>query len=119
MLYNELYKDPWYLAAEASNGYWSTVLYSILVPHTTQFSPERMKDFIRSMTTCFNKCVDGFDAICGNHLKEEIKAQFHANCFEYLLRGVYTHYETSSSERDNLGNAIFEYARKTSDNSEP
>jgi hypothetical protein len=70
------------------------------------------------VTTCFNKCVDGFDATCGDRLKEEIKARFRANCFEYLLRSVYVCYNTPSAKRDNLVRAILEYARETSDGSE-
>ncbi len=118
ILANELHKDPWYLAAQASDGSWSTVLYSVMVPHTTQFSSKKTEDFINSVTTCFNKCVDGFDATCGDCLKEEIKARFRANCFEYLLRSVYVRYNTPSAERDNLVRAILKYARETSDGSE-
>ncbi|MBR1843778.1 MAG: hypothetical protein IJ793_02815 [Opitutales bacterium] len=40
ILTNELYKDPWYLAAQASDGSWSTVLYSVMEPNQTQFSPK-------------------------------------------------------------------------------
>ena len=119
MLYNELHNDPWYLAAQASDGSWSTVLYSVMVPHTMQFSSKKMEDFINSVTTCFNKCVDGFDATCGDCLKEEMKARFRANCFEYLLRSVYVRYNTPSTERGNLVHANFEHALKTSDRSEP
>ena len=59
ILANELYKDPWYLAAQASDGSWSTVLYSVMEPNQTQFSPKGMKNFIDSVTTDFNKCIDG------------------------------------------------------------
>ena len=90
-----------------------------MVPHTMQFSSKKMEDFINSVTTCFNKCVDGFDATCGDRLKEEIKARFRANCFEYLLRSVYVRYNTPSAERDNLVRAILKYAREMSDGSAP
>ena len=116
MLYDEPYKDPWHLAAQASDGSWSTVLYSVMEPNQTQFSPKGMKNFIDSATTDFNKCIDGStadDAV----LKESVKQQFRGNFIEYLLRGVYAFYETPSPERDNLVNDILEYARKTSDDS--
>jgi hypothetical protein len=118
ILANELHKDPWYLAAQASDGSWSTVLYSVMVPHTTQFSSKKTEDFINSATTDFNKCIDGStadDAV----LKESVKQQFRGNFIEYLLRGVYAFYKTPSPERDNLVNDILEYAGKIPDDSEP
>ena len=118
ILINELYKDPWYFAAEASDGSWSTVLYSVMVPHTMQFSSKKMEDFINSVTTDFNKCVDG-STVSDMDLKKNIKQQFRANCFEYLLRSVYVRYNTPSAERDNLVRAILKYARETSDGSAP
>ena len=118
ILANELHKDPWYLAARASDGSWSTVLYSIMVPHTMQFSSKKMEDFINSVTTDFNKCIDG-STVNDVDLKKNIKQQFRDNCIEYLLRGVYVRYNTPSAERDNLVHAIFEHALKTSDRSEP
>ena len=118
ILANELYKDPWYLAAQASDGSWSTVLYSVMKPNQTQFSPKGMKNFIDSVTTDFNKCIDG-STVNDVDFKKNIKQQFRDNCFEYLLRSVYTYYETPSTERGNLVHAIFEHALKTSDRSEP
>ena len=118
ILANELHKDPWYLAARASDGSWSTVLYSVMIPNKTQFSPKGMKNFIDSVTTDFNKCIDG-STVNDVDLKKNIKQQFRDNCIEYLLRGVYVRYNTPSAERDNLVHAIFEHALKTSDRSEP
>lgn len=89
-----------------------------MVPHTTQFSPKGMKNFIDSVTTDFNKCVDG-STVSDMDLKKNIKQQFRANCFEYLLRSVYVRYNTPSAERDNLVHAILKYAPETSDRSEP
>lgn len=118
ILANELHKDPWYLAARASDGSWSTVLYSVMVPHTMQFSSKKMEDFINSVTTDFNKCIDG-STVNDVDLKKNIKQQFRDNCIEYLLRGVYVRYNTPSAERDNLVRAILKYARETSDGSAP
>lgn len=117
MLYNELYRDPWYLAARASEGTWSTVLYSILLPHTMQFSPERMKDFMNSVTNEFNDCVDRATTN-DEGLRESIKQQFRDNCAEYLLRGIYAYRDIPSPEKNALVNAIFEYARKMFEGSE-
>ena len=139
MLYDEPYKDPWHLAATASNGSWSTVVYSILPsPEEVQqtgkqkqkdlmqpvkmqpvkFHQENAEKFICSVIKDFNKRVDqstADDAV----LKESVKQQFRDNCIEYLLRGVYAFYETPSPERDNLVNDILEYAGKIPDDSEP
>ncbi|MBR1843779.1 MAG: hypothetical protein IJ793_02820 [Opitutales bacterium] len=77
-----------------------------------------MKNFIDSVTTDFNKCIDG-STVNDVDLKKNIKQQFRDNCIEYLLRGVYVRYNTPSAERDNLVHTIFEHALKTSDRSEP
>ena len=77
-----------------------------------------MKNFIDSVTTDFNKCIDG-STVNDVDLKKNIKQQFRDNCIEYLLRGVYAFYKTPSPERDNLVNDILEYAGKIPDDSEP
>ena len=87
-------------------------------PNQTQFSPKGMKNFIDSVTTDFNKCIDG-STVNDVDLKKNIKQQFRDNCIEYLLRGVYVRYNTPSAERDNLVHAILKYARETSDGSAP
>ena len=128
MLYNELYGDPWYLAARASDGDWSTVLYSILEPPKEasqteeppprKFNSAKTENFINSVTKNFNKCVDA-SKTDDTLLKQSIKRQFRANCVEYLLRGVYAYYKISSPERNTLVKAIFECALKTPDPFEP
>ena len=139
MLYDEPYKDPWHLAATASNGSWSTIVYSILPPpeevqqtgkqkqkdlmqpvkmQPVKFHQENAEKFIYSVIKDFNKRVDqstANDAV----LKESVKQQFRSNFIEYLLRGVYAFYKTPSPERDNLVNDILEYAGKIPDDSEP
>lgn len=146
MLYNELHNDPWYLAAQASDGSWSTVVHSVLSPPEKQrtkeskteelkaeefkaeqikpvirqrveFNQERAEKFIGSVTENFNTYVDGSTANDAG-LREDIKQQFRDNCIEYLLRGVYTRYETPSRKRDELVNNIFKYAGKMSDDFE-
>lgn len=142
MLYNDPYKDPWYLAADASNDSWSRIVYSILPPpkearqiegpktqelrvekmqpvfeQPVEFDQENAEKFIRSAIKDFNKYVDKSTADNAN-LKESIKQQFRDNCIEYLLRGVYAYYNFSSSERNKLVNNILKYAIETSDRSE-
>lgn len=127
MLYNELYRDPWYLAAKASEGAWSTVLYSILepsreasqakVPPPVKFNSAKAENFINSVTENFNKCVDASTAD-ESDLKQNIKRQFRTNCIEYLLRGIYAYRDIPSPEKNALVNTIFEYARKISEGSE-
>ena len=143
MLYNDPYKDPWYLAANASNGFWSRVVYSILPPpkearqtegpktqelrvekmqpvfeQPVEFDQENAEKFIRSAIKDFNKYVDKSTADNAD-LKESIKQQFRDNYIEYLLRGVYARYETPSRKRDELVNNIFKHAGKMPDRSEP
>jgi len=60
-----------------------------------QFSSKKMEDFINSVTTDFNKCIDG-STVNDVDLKKNIKQQFRDNCFEYLLRSVYVRYNTPS-----------------------
>ena len=115
ILPHELYNDPWFFAAKASDGSWSTVLYSLINKGSKRFGSDETKNFIDSVNTRFSQYIDGFDANFEKRLKEEIKAQFYANRFEYLLRGVYANYWLSDQERNDLVRAIFEYARKTFD----
>ena len=149
MLYNDLYKDPWYFAATASDGSWSTVVYAILPSlrssddadneqQTEELKTQELK--VEETQPVFEKPVEfhqenvkkficsvteSFNKLIDKStaydagLKESVKQQFRDNCVEYLLRGVYAFYETPSPERDNLVDDILKYAGKMSDGSEP
>ena len=149
MLYDEPYKDPWYFAAEASNGSWSTLVYLILPSpkssddadneqQTEELKTQGLK--VEETQPVFEKPVEFYQenakkficsvtesfnklidksTACDAGLKESVKQQFRDNCIEYLLRGVYAFYETPSPERDNLVDDILKYAGKMSDGSEP
>ena len=103
------FEHVWSLAANASGGWWSTMLYGITVPHSMQFSLERMQEFIRFRAEEFNACIDKIiptkDA---ESLKQNLKKQFRDNCFEYILRGIYS--ARPFPEKDDWIGAILRYA---------
>lgn len=112
--FGSAFHDAWYWVAEASGGRWSTKLYGITLPHSTQFCPERTRNFLRSNITKFNACIDRITLTDNEKdLKENLKRQFRDNSFEYLFRGIRN--ATPFPGRDHLIEAVLRYAESMPD----
>lgn len=111
-LFGFSFEHAWSLAANASGGWWSMMLYGIAVPHSMRFSLKQMQEFISFRAEEFNTCIDKIISTKGAEaLKESLKKQFRDNCFEYIFRGIHTAHPFL--EKDDWLEAILRYAETT------